>query len=82
MLMKLSFFFFFFGIDFCTQSYNETWVCGRLTRREKCPYSDFFWPVFSRIWIEYGPEKSGYGHFSRSVRNALEPCQTFAMEVF
>ena len=22
--------------------------------REKCPYSEFFWSVFSRIWTEYG----------------------------
>ena len=22
--------------------------------REKCPYSGFFWSVFSRIWTEYG----------------------------
>ena len=21
---------------------------------EKCPYSEFFWSVFSRIWTEYG----------------------------
>ena len=25
--------------------------------REKCPYLEFFWSVFSRIRIEYGPEK-------------------------
>ena len=25
-----------------------------ITRREKCPYSEFFWSVFSRIRIEYG----------------------------
>ena len=22
--------------------------------REKCPYSEFFWSVFFRIWTEYG----------------------------
>ena len=22
--------------------------------RKNCPYSDFFWSVFSRIWTEYG----------------------------
>ena len=22
--------------------------------RERCPYSELFWSVFSRIWIEYG----------------------------
>ena len=30
---------------------------SRTTQRKKCPYSEFFWSVFSRIWIEYGPEK-------------------------
>ena len=24
---------------------------------EKCPYLEFFWSVFPRIWTEYGPEK-------------------------
>ena len=24
--------------------------------REKCPYSESFWPVFVGIRIEYGPE--------------------------
>ena len=28
-----------------------------LKLREKCPYSEFFWPVFSRIRTEYGSEK-------------------------
>ena len=27
------------------------WV--QLLLREKCPYSEFFWSVFSRIWTEY-----------------------------
>ena len=22
--------------------------------RKKCPYSELFWPVFYRIWTEYG----------------------------
>ena len=26
--------------------------------REKCPHSEFFWSVFSRIWIEYGEIRS------------------------
>ena len=26
----------------------------KLTLREKCRYSEFFWFVFSRIWTEYG----------------------------
>ena len=24
------------------------------TLREKCPYSEFFWSLFSSIWTEYG----------------------------
>ena len=24
------------------------------TLRKKCPYSELFWSVFSRIWTEYG----------------------------
>ena len=52
-----------------------------ITRREKCPYSEFFWSVFSRIRIEYGEiqnsirmrkntdrKNSEYGHFSHSVK--------------
>ena len=27
-------------------------VCATLTLREKCPYLEFFWSVFSRIWSE------------------------------
>ena len=50
--------------------------------RDKCPYSEFLWPVFSSIRKEYvslriqyafspnagkyGPENSEYGHFSRN----------------
>ena len=26
--------------------------------REKCPYSEFFWSAFSRIWTEYGEIRS------------------------
>ena len=33
--------------------------------REKCPNSEFFWSVFSRIRTEYG-EILVFGHFSRS----------------
>ena len=25
-----------------------------LPLREKCPYSEFFWSIFPRIWTEYG----------------------------
>ena len=41
--------------------------------REKCPYSEFCWSVFSRIWTEYGkilriPE---FGHFTQWISSAL-----------
>ena len=47
----------------------------QLTLREKCPYLEFFWTVFSRIWTEYGgirrensdQKNSEYGHFLRNV---------------
>ena len=29
-----------------------------LSLREKCPYSEFFWSVFSCIWTEYGEMQS------------------------
>ena len=54
---------------------------GASAVREKCPYSEFFWPMFSRIWTEYGDispysvrmrenrhqKNSEYGYFSRSA---------------
>ena len=58
------------------------------TLHEKCPYSEFFWSVFSRIWSEYGErislysvrmrentdqKNSEYGDFSRSEK----PIQIF-----
>ena len=31
-----------------------TWsLCRITTLHEKCPYLEFFWSVFSRIWTEY-----------------------------
>ena len=45
-----------------------------LTLLERCPYSEFFWSLFSRIWTEYGEmrgktdqKNTDYGHFSCSV---------------
>ena len=28
--------------------------------REKCPYSELFWCLFSRIWTEYGKINTEY----------------------
>ena len=33
-------------------------------QREKCPYPEFFWSVFSRIWTEYGKILTLFTHFS------------------
>ena len=35
---------------------QEYWML-LLPLHEKCPYSELFWPVFSRIRTEYGPEQ-------------------------
>ena len=43
---------------------NEVF-CQR-TLREKCPYSEFFWSVISRIWTEYG-EMLCISPYSRNV---------------
>ena len=37
------------------------------TQREKYPYLEFSWSVFSRSRTEIGPEKSEYGEFPRSA---------------
>ena len=29
-------------------------IVERCSLRKKCPYSEFFWSVFSHIWTEYG----------------------------
>ena len=36
--------------------------------REKCPYSEFFWSVFSPNAGKYGPENSEYRHYSSSAQ--------------
>ena len=35
------------------------------TLRKKCPYSEFFWSVFSRIRVEYGDLRSKSPYFVR-----------------
>ena len=48
----------------------------RLSRREKCPYSKFLWPVFSHIWTvskaqmreNTDQKNSKCGHFLTSYR--------------
>ena len=54
-------------------SYSVCYILRiQYTLRKKCPYSELFWSLFSRIRIEYGiwesPDQnnSEYGHFSRS----------------
>ena len=38
--------------------------------REKCPYSEFFCSVFSRIWTEYGEIRSISPYSVRMRKNA------------
>ena len=33
--------------------------------RGKCPYSELFWPVFSRIWTKYGEIRGIYAYLVR-----------------
>ena len=58
-----------------------------LTPREKCPYSEFLWSVFSRIRTEYGEMRMRgnasarkYRHFSRSVTLTRISCYHFQPE--
>ena len=45
------------------QIWKENFFLYQLALREKCPYSEFFWSVFSRIWTEYefSPDERRYG---------------------
>ena len=49
------------------------WSCWcwqrRIPLREKCPYSKFFWSVFSRIRTEYGEIRSISTYFVRMREN-------------
>ena len=40
--------------------------------RGKCPYSEFFWSVFSRIWTAHGPEKTPNADTFHEVSNNKE----------
>ena len=33
-------------------------ICGNIALREKCPYSELFWSVISRIRTEFGEIRS------------------------
>ena len=37
-----------------------TMLVGELSLREKCPFWEFFWSVFSHIRTEYGPIAGKY----------------------
>ena len=38
--------------------YTVVILKGNISLREKCPYLENFWSVFSRIWTEYGEIQS------------------------
>ena len=52
----------------------STYICTtenvHLILREKCPYSELFWSVFSRIPIEYGEIQSISPYLVRMRENA------------
>ena len=35
-------------------SFDKSMKAVTTTLREKCPYSEFFWSIFSHIWTNYG----------------------------
>ena len=42
-------------------------VYCRISLREKCPYSEFFWSLFSTFGLNTDQKNFEYGHFSRSA---------------
>ena len=48
---------------------------------EKCPYSEFFWSLFSRIWTEYGkirsPNAEKYGPEKLQIRTLFTQWMCF-----
>ena len=46
-----------------------------ITLREKCPYSEFYWSVFSPIWTEYEEIQSISPHLvqMREIRTRKNP---------
>ena len=40
-------------LEFWFQFYFAT-LTNTVALRQKCPNTEIFWSVFSRIWIEYG----------------------------
>ena len=46
--------FVFSWIKFCSFTLRRRYISLQGPLREKCPYSKFFWSIFSRIWTEYG----------------------------
>ena len=45
-----------------------------LILRKKCPYSEFFWSVFSRIWTEFSPNVGKYGPEKLQIRALFTQC--------
>ena len=70
-----------FQYSFIIFLYVENYLFQKVALRENCPYLEFFWSVFSRIWTisQYSiwlrenvdQKNSEYGHFSRIVRHVL-----------
>ena len=56
---------------FLNTSMHDLLKIHGLQLREKCSYSVFFCPYFPVFGLNTDQKNSGYGHFSRSVCNAL-----------
>ena len=58
------------------------------TLREKCPYSEFFWSVISRIWTEYGeipsirPNAGKCGPKKLRIRTLFTQCNFLKFRCF
>ena len=78
--MFWDFFYFSFYLSLLSFSRKKVSHCIRqkeyISLHGKCPYSEFFWPLFSRIRVfpysvrmreNAGQKNFKYGHFSRSV---------------
>ena len=47
---------------------NSNINAPKISLRKKCPYSEFFWSVFSRIWTEYGEIRSAEKYEPEKLR--------------
>ena len=49
------------------------------TLHEECPYAEFFWSAYSRIWTEYGEKDNDW--FLPDILMVKESCNLIKNEV-